>query len=363
MKERIRMDRPMSRTRVLIVDDSAFMRNASVQILGSDPTIEVIGEARNGRLAVEAVSKLSPDVVTLDIEMPEMDGITALRRIMAEQPTRVIMLSSLTVEGSQSALLALKLGAMDVMAKPASQISLSINEVAIELVRKIHAVARSPKPRAPRAAGHRRSVPTGLPTYRPGQFDLVCIGSSTGGPPVLETILESLPPTFDVPVVVAQHMPLIFTKAMSDRLDRLCVLPVEHGEAGTSLVRGHVYVAPGGLHTKVRRAGPGRWRLEVDERPADAIFRPSVDALFESAARAVGRRVLAVILTGMGNDGLEGGRVLRESGGGMLAQSAETCTVYGMPKGLTEQGLVDASLDPESIGRCLARLAPNAAAA
>lgn len=345
--------------KVLVVDDSAFMRRALTQMLSTSPDIEIVGTGRNGREGLEMAGRLRPDVVTLDIEMPEMDGLTALQHIMHDCPTQVLMLSSLTTEGSHAALRALSLGAADVLAKDASQISLSITNMQAELVSRVRALglSRSQRFRAfvPPPPGPAQQVPV----FRPGQFDMVCIGSSTGGPPVLEKILGVLPDSINVPIVVAQHMPAVFTLSMSQRLDQICALKVKHGEDGMPLERRTIYIAPGGKHCHIERAGLAKWVMRINDLPVEALYRPSVDALFESAASAIGARVLGIVLTGMGNDGMLGGQLLHKKGATLLAQSAQTCVVYGMPKGITEQGLVAASLSPEKIAQTMQSLALN----
>ena len=348
--------------RVLVVDDSAFMRKAITQMLRSDPRIEVVGVARNGREALDAVRTHEPDVVTLDVEMPEMDGLTALRLIKRESRARVIMLSSLTTEGSHAALRAMNIGADDVMAKDTSQVSLSITRIQDELVARVRALASAPH--GMRHARRPADAPdTAPPVFDASMFDLICIGSSTGGPPVLETLARALPPTLRTPVVIAQHMPAVFTASMAERLDGMCALPVRHVDDGMPVDRSTVYVAPGGRHTHIRRVGFRAWRFGVTDQPRDALYRPSVDALLGSAAETVGARTLAVILTGMGADGFEGAKRLHALGGHIIAQSAETCVVYGMPKAVTENGLAGASLDPPRIGAVLASAARSRSAA
>jgi len=350
--------------RVLVTDDSAFMRRAIRSMLESEPGFEVVGVARNGREAVEMAQQYKPDAITLDIEMPEMDGLTALRHIMRTSPTAVLMLSSLTTEGSHAALQALKLGAADVLAKDMSQISLSVTNIRDELIERIKVIGASPKyKKAALGEAPPPIKPTALPSYRRSQFDVICIGSSTGGPPVLETILGPLSAKLSTPIVVAQHMPKIFTLSMAQRLDELCGATVVHAEDRMPLERGKIYIAPGGLHTHIHKDGLAKFSLRVNDRPTDAPFKPSVDALFASAAEATGRRTLAVVLTGIGSDGLIGARDLHAKGAPILAQSQETCVVYGMPKAVTQAAIIDASLDPEDIGKVIFDCSVSALAA
>lgn len=342
--------------RVLIADDSAFMRKAIVSMLESDPGIKVVGVARHGKEALELAKSLQPDVVTLDIEMPEMDGLTALRRIMAECPANVLMFSSLTKEGSTAALSALRLGAADVLAKEQSQMSVNIMSMRDELVAHVRAIAGTPRRRSSHDTALHRTM-SAVPVFRPGQFDAVCIGSSTGGPPVVETLVSSLPADFAPPVIVAQHMPEVFTKSMAERLGGLCKLPVVHVEDGMAIKPRTVHICPGSHHTHLTRLGLARHALRVSDEPKSAIYRPSVDVLLDTAASVFGARALGIVLTGMGDDGLRGARALHAKGGTILAQSAETCVVYGMPKAVTENGLIAASLTPSQIARALGTLA------
>ena len=353
--------------RALVVDDSAFMRRAIKQMLESDREIEVVGVARDGREGLRFAKELEPDVITLDIEMPEMDGLTALRFIMREAPTQVLMLSSLTTEGSVASLQALKLGAADVLAKDASQFSANITKIQDRLLTVVRQLGRSRNRRAATATP-KGSVPTpaaagALPSFRRGQFDLVCIGASTGGPPVLETILSSLPAAFDTPIVIAQHMPEVFTKSMAKRLDDLCGQRVVHAESGMPIHKGWVFLAPGGRHTHVEKTRLAHYHIRVGDDPETAVYRPSVDALLSSAARATASRSLGVVLTGIGDDGVNGARAIHAAGGTILHQSEPTCVVYGMPKAVAGANISTAALSPADVGRALAALAGGTAAA
>lgn len=330
--------------RVVVVDDSAFMRKAIGSMLDNDPDITVVGTARNGREGVDLVRELNPDVVTMDMEMPVMDGLTALKRIMMEMPRPVIMISSLTVEGAEATLKALDAGAVDFLPKKLSRVSLEIIKIEEDLRAKVKAVARrgTLRPvRPPRAAPAPRAVRSG--TGR-GPRNVVAIGVSTGGPPAVQSILSELPADFPACILIAQHMPKAFTGPFAKRLDSLSPLRISEAADGDVLEAGRVYVAPGGSHLRVRRKG-ARLEVEVSAEPSAALYKPSVNELMGSVAEIVGARALGVMLTGMGNDGLEGARKLKDSGGRLLAQSDASCVVYGMPKAVVDAGLVDEIVD------------------
>lgn len=351
--------------RVLVTDDSAFMRRAIRQMLEADPLIEVVDVARNGLEAIEKARELKPDAVTLDIEMPEMDGLTALRQIKRVCRAAVLMISSLTTEGSQATLTALRYGASDFIAKDVSQISLNITRIEKELHAKIRAIVRENRSKAAsQLAGSTRFQDSlaALPAQTPprllrSQFDVIVIGSSTGGPPVLEHLLSNLPAAFDLPVVIAQHMPVLFTKVMAERLNNLSRLTVVHAENRMELEPRHAYVAPGGLHARLMKKASGPCMLDISPLPRDALYKPSVSELFRSAAETTGARTLAIVLTGMGEDGLAGARPLHAAGGRLLAQDHESCAVYGMPKAVTQAGLVMANLNPNGLLKALSQLA------
>lgn len=364
---------------VLVVDDSAFMRKAIEIILQKDPEITVVAQAADGKQALELLETLTPDVVTMDVEMPRMDGIATVREIMARKPLPVLMISSVTTEGAETTLRALEAGAMDFVAKPASRVSLDIVNQEQEIRDKVKAVAKrrpplirlAPRPAqtAPAKAADGRSSGTaaryGL-AMRPSTVsglsggmavpnvvvkpagrvlrDLVAIGVSTGGPPAVQKLLSSLPADFPAPILIAQHMPAAFTGPFARRLDNTCEITVKEAESGEKLVPGTAYIAPGGRHIRLE-AKLTTMTVIVTDEPKSALYRPSATVLHESAGNALGRRALGVQLTGMGSDGLEGIRVLKQKGGRALAQSDATCVVYGMPKAIVDAGLADEIVD------------------
>lgn len=348
--------------RVLIVDDSDFMRKSIARMIESDPSLTVVGFAKDGLEAVDQVKKLKPDVVTLDVEMPRLDGLSALRRIMDECPTKVVMCSTMTSKGSKEAIEALRIGAVDFVTKDASHISLKIEEVLKEdLLRKIKAVAQG-RTRAQRPVASGPAAPPPSAVRKLGRPDLVVIGSSTGGPPVLETLIKALPATLPQPVVVAQHMPPVFTESLATRLDELCTSPVKHADRSCPLEPGVVHIIVGGRHGRIVASAGGRLGLEISDEPVEALFKPSVNELFSSAARAVGERTLAVICTGMGDDGLLGARELARAGAPILAQDEASCVVYGMPRGVVEEKLALAAMPPELLAATLNRALSGVAA-
>lgn len=371
-----------AKVRVVVCDDSIFMRRAITRMLSSDPGVEIVGQAKTGEEALSLCDELKPDVLTLDIEMPVMDGLTALRKLrirMRGEAPSVLMCSSLTKDGSHEALRALRLGAADVIGKDPREVGAGNEAFRDDLVKKVRAIAEAPMRRSGRIVGaaslgggvRRVSGAAGAPGATSGEvkeppelrgsrFSLVAIGSSTGGPPVLERLITALPASLSVSVVVAQHMPAMFTKSLAERLDQQAAVTVVHGEHGMPVLPGAVYIAPGGEHTRVvRTAGTGRPRLEIGVEPSAAHYRPSVNELFRTAGELMGPKALGVMLTGMGEDGLEGSHVLKARGGVLLAQSASSCVVYGMPRAVIEAGLADGVLPPERLAGVLGGLAPE----
>lgn len=330
--------------RVLVVDDSAFVRQALSRMLGAAPDIEVAGMAVDGQDAIEKVRTLHPDVVTMDVKMPRMDGLEALRHIMAESPLPVILLSSLAGEGAEVTLRALDLGAMDFVDKSSVKGNMNLLGLAEELCTKVRAVAGAPV--GLRTLAREAEAPLAVPpatVVQPARAEVVVIGTSTGGPPALQVIIPRLPREMASAVLIVQHMPPGFTRSLADRLDARSPLPVREAEEGEPVIAGAVLIAPAGQHMKVRRRG-GTVRIHLDDEPRSALHRPSADVLMASAAKVYESRVLGVVLTGMGSDGVEGLRAIREAGGQTFAESEETCVIYGMPKAAMEAGVVDRSV-------------------
>jgi two-component system chemotaxis response regulator CheB len=339
--------------KVLIVDDSAFMRNALSNMLSSDPEIQIVGKARDGIEAIELVEKLRPHIVTMDVEMPRMDGITALKHIMEKNPLPVIMVSSLTVEGAKVTLDALEHGAVDFIPKNLSELSLNIVKIKEILVEKIKHIAKKGVSRNyVRQASKTVEIPKPIPVRTTGErrISLVSIGTSTGGPKALQEILPKLPKDFPTPIVVAQHMPPNFTKPFAERLNQLSHITVKEAEEGEPLRNGVAYIAPGSGHMRVVRTKGIETNIHISSSlEEEYIYKPSVDALMLSVAEFFPGRAAGVILTGMGNDGLKGLIALKKTGGRVFAQNEETCVVYGMPRAVIEAGIADKILPLEEI--------------
>jgi two-component system, chemotaxis family, protein-glutamate methylesterase/glutaminase len=338
--------------RVLVVDDSAFMRKAISMLLEEDREIEVVGTARDGLEAIEKRKELNPDVMTLDVEMPRMDGITALKQIMKEDPLPVLMLSSLTVEGAHATVDALAAGAVDFIPKQLSYVSMDISKIKQDLITKIKAIAHrktkfTSQPISNKIHLSRRSTALGRSNAR-----IVLIGISTGGPFSLQKVIPSLSEEFPLPIAIVQHMPPLFTKSLAERLDSISRVEVCEAEDGMELMGGKVFIAPGGLHLKFRREGT-KVLLVTTKAPLETLHHPSVDVMFSSAYDIFGDRILAAIMTGMGKDGLEGAKLIKSAGGKILAQSEDTCVVYGMPKAIVDANLADAIIPLEDMASAI----------
>lgn len=374
--------------KVLVVDDSGFFRRRVSEILSADPNIQVVGTATNGKEAIDQALALKPDVITMDYEMPMMDGITAVRHIMQRCPTPVLMFSSLTHEGARVTLDALDAGAVDFLPKNFEDISRNPDKVKQLLCEKIHTLSRSnrrasaysapapvaapisapiaaPAP-APSSIGSysssapARAAPAPIASRAPAPapsspapkrkgYKLVAIGTSTGGPVALQRVLTQLPANFPAPIVLVQHMPAAFTKAFAERLDKLCRIHVKEAEDGDILRPGLALLAPGGKQMMIDGRGAVKI-LPGDER---LNYKPCVDITFGSAAKSYGDKVLAVVLTGMGADGREGARLLKQGGSTIWAQDEASCVIYGMPMAIVKAELADAVYSLDEIGRHL----------
>lgn len=361
-----------SKKKLLVVDDSAFMRKLITEFFKDDLLIEVVGIARNGRDAVEKVKSLKPDVLTMDVEMPELSGVDAVKEIMRISPTPVVMLSSTTTVNAATTIEAMANGAVDFVAKPSGTISLDLDKIKEELVEKVRAAANipisrlkvnpinqnrkkvqsSPKEIKPISKLTRPITPTPISTIsseissnkRWPSFSkkIVVIGTSTGGPRALQEVLTALPKTIAAPILVVQHMPAGFTKSLANRLNQLCEITVKEAEDGDILQPGVAYIAPGGYQMTVRKVGMTK-SIHIDSNhPAVGGHKPAVDVLFDSVGQMTDVDRIAVIMTGMGADGSKGITVLKRTGSTkVISEAEETCVVYGMPKSAYKTGLVD----------------------
>ncbi|MFZ7104616.1 MAG: protein-glutamate methylesterase/protein-glutamine glutaminase [Peptococcaceae bacterium] len=333
---------------VLVVDDSAFMRKVISDIISRDSGLRVLGTARNGEDALDKLNILKPDVITLDVEMPKMNGLEALEKIMTIRPTPVIMLSSLTKAGADITIKALAKGAIDFIQKPGGSISLNIDVVAKELVQKIklaHQVnikqlIQPPLPTTPPLKLDLNELRSIRQSSVSLNFPLVLMGTSTGGPKALHKVVENLPDNLNASFLVVQHMPPGFTKSLAQRLDNLSGYRVKEGENGEKVRPGYIYIAPGNYHMEIKLTD-GKPALSIHQGQQITGHRPSVDALFNSAVHTGIKHVIAVIMTGMGHDGRDGLVNLKKNGAITIAEKEETCIVYGMPKAAIGTGYVD----------------------
>ncbi len=322
--------------KVLVVDDSAVVRRILRTSLDADPEIEVVGTAPDPYVARDMVVRRKPDVVTLDIEMPRMDGVTFLRKLMRYYPLPVIIVSSLTPKGSEMALEALAAGAVEVMCKPGA--AYTVGDMAQDLIHKVKAAAMADVSRRIPTSPERTSVrpPTAL---KKTTDQIIALGASTGGTVAIEKILKALPP--NVPgMVVTQHMPEGFTKSFAQRLDRECGLTVKEAEPGDHVLPGMVFIAPGNRHLVLKRSG-AQYLVDVKDGPRVNLHRPSVDVMFRSVAKTAGSNAIGVLLTGMGKDGAKGLKMMKDAGAVTLAEDESTCIVFGMPRAAIELGGAD----------------------
>ncbi|AHE48730.1 cheB-2 product [Aeromonas hydrophila 4AK4] len=359
--------------KVLVVDDSSFFRRRVSEIINQDPLMTVIDTAQNGREAVDKALQLRPDVITMDIEMPVLDGISAVREIMAKCPTPILMFSSLTHEGAKATLDALDAGALDFLPKKFEDIARDKDEAVKLLQQRVREIARkrflmaAARPRTPEplvrpalGAALARPLdrqPEPVRAAAPASFkrsgksyQLVAIGTSTGGPVALQNVLTKLPGDFPHPILLIQHMPATFTAAFAARLNGLCQIGVKEAEDGDVLKPGHAYLAPGGKQMLLEGRGPGA-RLRIIEGNDKVNYKPCVDITFASAAKIYGDKVLAIVLTGMGADGRDGARLLKEQGATIWAQDEASCVVYGMPQAVAKAGIASESLPLDRVAQ------------
>lgn len=341
--------------KVVIVDDSAFMRKSISIMLESDPSIEIVGTAKNGLEGFELVNQLKPDIVTLDIEMPVMDGLTALAKIMKTCPTSVLMVSSLTTEGAESTLKAMELGAIDFIPKELSYVNVNIIKIKEDLVKKVKEIVSHKRStdrlnRLQKLAGykkekreyHSKSIPE-------IDYKALAIGISTGGPLALQKVIPRLSGKINLPVFIVQHMPPKFTKSLADRLNNMSQMEVKEAEDREIVRNGVVYIAPGGHHMKVKSLNGKGYVISIEDTPINSLHKPSVDVMMSSVVDIYGRKTLGLIMTGMGKDGLEAMKYLKRINGTCLAQDEASSIVYGMPKAVVDAGIIDAVLSIDEI--------------
>ena len=357
----------MAKIRVLIVDDSAFMRKLINDFLSEHPEIEVIGAARNGEDAIKKWRELRPDVITLDVEMPKLNGLDVLKLIMKEQPLPVVMLSSTTKEGADTTMQAIQAGAVDFVAKPSGSISIDLHKIKTELIQKVLSASKANLTKFSfqedshfvgakfesftdaeiKPAGNATS--RGFNRYK----KIVCIGTSTGGPRALQQVITSLPKDLEAPVLIVQHMPPGFTKSLASRLDSLSQIRVKEAEDGELLQKGIAYIAPGGFHLMIKSIGTSL-AISLSQSPPRNGHRPSVDVMFESISTIKNYSKIAVIMTGMGTDGSRGLVEMKKNGiVKAIAESQDTSIVFGMPKAAIATNMVDEVANVENIAQTI----------
>lgn len=370
--------------KLLVVDDSAFMRKLISDFFVNNSKIEVVGTARNGKDAIKKIQALNPDVVTMDVEMPEMNGLDALKEIMTVCPVPVVMLSSTTQKNAENTLIAMELGAVDFVAKPSGTISLDLHKIQDELVHKVEEATKVQIAKLKIALPRQQSVQRSnvLPNQEKvlskvieSKVDLVnkgatvssikkewsrltkkivLIGTSTGGPRALQEVITKIPKNIQAPILIVQHMPAGFTKSLANRLNQLSEITVKEAEQGDILHNGIAYIAPGGYHLKLRKVGTSFGIVLDQTEPPRSGHRPSVDVMFEDVSQYNDFDKIAVIMTGMGYDGAAGLKQLKKTGNVMaIAESADTCIVYGMPKAAVETQLVDEVADVDDIAQSI----------
>ena len=359
----------VQKKKLLIVDDSAFMRKIISDFFKESRLIEVVGTARNGKDAIRKTKSLQPDVVTMDVEMPEMNGLDALKQIMAETPVAVVMLSSTTLKGAENTLLAMEYGAIDFVAKPSGAISLDLHKIKDELIEKVENATNVTISKMGKKSATFSAMQPLIDKYDQqlvkaqkwsrNNKKMVLIGTSTGGPRALQQVITKLPKDLRAPVLIVQHMPAGFTKSLAERLNQLAEIEVKEAEHGDIIRDGHAYIAPGGYHMRINKIGNVYTILLDNVEPPRAGHRPAVDVLFEDNSQFNDFDKIAVILTGMGSDGSLGLQQLKNNGNVIaIAESANTSIVYGMPKAAAETKLVDEVADLDNIANVIIQYLP-----
>ncbi len=339
--------------RVVVIDDSAYVRKVVREILSRSPFVEVVGTARDGREALELVEQLNPDVITCDLIMPELDGVGFVKEQMQRLPVPIIIMS-IASETAEAALSALDAGAIDFVQKPTALASEKMFEVGTELIEKVKAAGNIALNRIPTVTVP-RAVAASPATKIAGDHlvDAVVIGISTGGPQALKRLIPQLPADFPVPVVMVMHMPVGYTEMYAAKLNELCPLDVKEAAEGDEVKPGRVFLAPAGRHLYFNRNADGRIVTHLDARPFESLHRPSVDVMFQSAAEVYGGRVLGVVMTGMGSDGKQGAAWIKSQGGLVFTEAESSCVVFGMPSVVKEAGLSDKCVDLEDMARAI----------
>ena len=329
--------------RVLVVDDSAYVRKVVKQMLSRSPFIEVVGIARDGKEALELVEQLNPDVVTSDLIMPAMNGVEFVREQMKRRPVPIIIVS-IAHENGEMALEALDAGAVDFVQKPTALATEKVFEISNELIQKVKAAASIPLNRLPTLSTDTKVITPLSQTHRSGAVDIIVLGISTGGPQALTFLIPQLPENLSVPVAIVLHMPVGYTEMFANRLNDISPLNVSEAREGDVVQTGKVMIAPAGRHLTFVRKADGTVVTHLDARPFDTLHRPSVDVMFQSAAEVFRDRILGVVMTGMGSDGKQGSAWIKAHGGMIFTEAEETCVVYGMPRSVDEAGLSDKSV-------------------
>lgn len=337
--------------KVLIVDDSIVFRNRLRKLINSDPALQVVDVATNGKDALEKVIALTPDVITMDVNMPIMDGIQTVRAIMELKPTPILMLSAVTAEAASATFEALEAGALDFLLKNQDIVAREITDYSADLITKIKALASCKLTN--NKIDYKNVNYKNIVHKNVNKYEIILIGSSTGGPIALQTVLQEIPRQFSVPIIIVQHMPENFTKPFSERMNSICNLTVREAQHGDIITAGNVYIAPGGKQLAFKRLANNTTKIEIKESEASVYYRPCIDLAFMSASTVFKGKILTIILTGMGADGREGVRALKNIGCTSWAQDEKTSIVFGMPQAVISAGLADKVFALENIGKAI----------